>query len=243
MTMSVIRMREYENEQIEIDFELEDRVSRKISPVLLLMKICEQLSNLTYIGGMVSKKTHCLEDVVAKIEEKYYRSFLLFFNGIQGRFSLSPIDNLKMDDYVPLDETNVQIFLCDSDKDSQEPAFMYAYTMEEFSLVREFIEEHEDDNIQIIVGDVTFSKEEFFEFTRPKMYPVYLCNSRAGYSGYALVAATSVKEANEFIQEFKKSDPHNNHDSFGYEDIDASDCMENLLSKESGIIYYGIRYY
>lgn len=199
MTISVIRMRECENEQMEIDFELEDKVSREISPTLLLMKISEQSSNLTYIGGIVSKKTHCLEDFVTKIEEEYYRCSLVFFNGRQGRFSLSPIGYFK--------------------------------------------EEHEDDDINIVIGDVSFSKEEFFELTRPKLYPVYLCNSRANYAGYALVAATSVEEANKYIQEFKKSDPCNNFDSFGYEDIDASDCMENLLAKKCGILYYGIRYF
>lgn len=48
------------------------------------------------------------------------------------------------------------------------------------------------------------------------MFKVYKIHSKPHYAGYALVAANSVEEANEFIKSFEDSDGNNYCDSYGY---------------------------
>lgn len=54
-------------------------------------------------------------------------------------------------------------------------------------------------------------------------FNVYEISSTSDYHGYSLVAAKSASQANTFIEEFKKSDPDNVYDSFGYNFVDESD--------------------
>ena len=75
-----------------------------------------------------------------------------------------------------------------------------------------------------------------------KVYNIYeIYPSKSCYRGISLVAAETVKQANEFISEFIKSDPHNDKDSWGYDYVDDSP-LEHLFSDEPGIIKYGIYY-
>lgn len=77
-----------------------------------------------------------------------------------------------------------------------------------------------------------------------KVYNIYeIYPSKSCYRGISLVAAETVEQANEFINEFIKSDPDNYEDSWGYSYVDGDDLLEHLFSDEPGIIKYGIYYY
>lgn len=74
-----------------------------------------------------------------------------------------------------------------------------------------------------------------------KRYNVYeIIPNSLYYGGMSLVAAESTEEANDFIDEFIKSDTQNYNDSLGYNHIDEYNIMDHLYSDEKGIIYYGI---
>ena len=76
-----------------------------------------------------------------------------------------------------------------------------------------------------------------------KRFNVYEISSAFGYHGYSLVAAKSASQANAFTEEFKKSDPDNVYDSFGYNFVDESDRIPDIYSDTAGFItnriYYG----
>ncbi len=76
-----------------------------------------------------------------------------------------------------------------------------------------------------------------------KVYNVYeIYPSGSCYSGKALVGAESVEQANEFILKFKKEDPLNRYDSWGYGYVDDELPLRHLFSDTLGIINYGIYY-
>ena len=56
------------------------------------------------------------------------------------------------------------------------------------------------------------------------------------------MAAKSASQANTFIEEFKKSDPDNVYDSFGYNFVDESDKIQDIYSDIAGFITYRIYY-
>ena len=76
-----------------------------------------------------------------------------------------------------------------------------------------------------------------------RKYKVYKIDGECCYSGYSLVAAETAEEAREYIRSFKRHDPHNEGNSFGYyEYITDEDQIEGLWAEEPGIIHYGIIY-
>ncbi len=77
---------------------------------------------------------------------------------------------------------------------------------------------------------------------KTEKYNVYEITPKICYGGTSLVAAKSVDEANEYINNFKKSDKYNHDNSWGYENIIESDVIENVWSEDCGIIRYGIYY-
>lgn len=75
-------------------------------------------------------------------------------------------------------------------------------------------------------------------------YNIYAIEPRlACYRGLSLVAANSVEEANHYIDEYKKNDPHNYLDSGGFSEVNKYDIIEGVYSENSGIVYNGISYY
>ena len=70
-----------------------------------------------------------------------------------------------------------------------------------------------------------------------KIEPSYYC-----YRGFSLVAAKSVKEANEYIKNFQEIDKDNSCDSWGYSFVNEFDKIDYLFSTQEGIIEYGIYY-
>ena len=73
-------------------------------------------------------------------------------------------------------------------------------------------------------------------------FNVYEISSAFDYHGYSLVAAKSASQANTFIEEFKKSDPDNVYDSFGYNFVDESDKIQDIYSDIAGFIIHRIYY-
>lgn len=84
--------------------------------------------------------------------------------------------------------------------------------------------------------------EEYEEEVIAQLYKVYKVESELSYTGTSLVAARSAEEANKYIDDFRERDKDNKSDSWGYCYVNESDVLENIFSKESGIIDYGIRY-
>lgn len=75
-------------------------------------------------------------------------------------------------------------------------------------------------------------------------YKVYEIQPRLGcYHGLSLVAAESAEEANYIINEFKKSDFHNDMDSGGYSQVSEHNIIAGLYSEIDGIVHMGIYYY
>ena len=72
-----------------------------------------------------------------------------------------------------------------------------------------------------------------------KVYKVY---PKAHYEGYALVAASSAKEANEFIDSYKEVDKENSSDSWGYSYVNEDDSLDYIFATCTGILDYGIYY-
>ena len=62
------------------------------------------------------------------------------------------------------------------------------------------------------------------------------------YGGFALIAAETADEANEMILDYKKHDPHNQSNSFGFCYVDELDRIYELTSSEKGIIYNRVYY-
>ena len=75
------------------------------------------------------------------------------------------------------------------------------------------------------------------------MYKVYKIEPRRYYHGMALVAAESVEEANEFINSFIKKDVRNYGDSWRYCHVSEYDIIEDIFSKNKGIVFCEIYYY
>ena len=73
-------------------------------------------------------------------------------------------------------------------------------------------------------------------------FNVYEISSAYDYHGYSLVAAESASQANVFIEAFKKSDPDNVYNSFGYNFVDESDRISNIYSDITGFIMHEIYY-
>jgi len=74
------------------------------------------------------------------------------------------------------------------------------------------------------------------------MFKVYKVDSKAYYTGYALVGAHSAEEANEYINDFKTFDSHNDSDSWGYEFVTEDDKLDCIHATSAGILEYGIHY-
>lgn len=75
------------------------------------------------------------------------------------------------------------------------------------------------------------------------MYKVYRIYSKIDYTGYSLIAANTAEEANQMIEDFKKSDSRNLNDSYGYDYVDENDVIENLHADYTGFILHGIDYH
>lgn len=67
-------------------------------------------------------------------------------------------------------------------------------------------------------------------------------NPKFRYDGFALIAAMTAEEANEYIADFKKRDSNNKHDSYGWIYVYEDDVIENLSSSIGGIIYDYVHY-
>lgn len=74
------------------------------------------------------------------------------------------------------------------------------------------------------------------------MNKIYIIPSESGYIGESLVAASNAEEANKMITDFKKSDPYNRYDSFGYGYVTEDDTIEDAEIPHSGFLHHGIRY-
>lgn len=72
------------------------------------------------------------------------------------------------------------------------------------------------------------------------VYQVYPCD--CAYTGYSLVAAKSLEDANRIIQNFRDSDKGNDCDSYAYSDVSETDLIEELTSNSEGIILEGFYY-
>lgn len=79
-----------------------------------------------------------------------------------------------------------------------------------------------------------------------KKYNVYRIDPVGNYHGFGIVAAESVEEANNLIDEFKNQDIRNSMDSGGYSHVDRGDLIYDLYSERKGIIckeiYYNWRF-
>ena len=75
------------------------------------------------------------------------------------------------------------------------------------------------------------------------MYKVYIINPLLScYCGASFVAAKTAQKANEFIKSFKKSDPDNKCNSYGYSFVDEEDALNGIYSDDEGIVHMGISY-
>lgn len=74
------------------------------------------------------------------------------------------------------------------------------------------------------------------------MYKVYHMNPSSCYGGFALIAAMSSEEANEYIANYKEQDASNIGNSYGWTYVYEDDAIENLTSSVCGIIYDYIYY-
>lgn len=63
-------------------------------------------------------------------------------------------------------------------------------------------------------------------------YNVYKIEPDYNYSGFSLVAAENVEEANKIIQKFKSEDEGNTYDSYGYSFIEKYDIIYGIFPKE-----------
>ena len=63
-------------------------------------------------------------------------------------------------------------------------------------------------------------------------FNVYQISPNPGYHGFALVAAESVQEANDFIESYKDEDRNNTFDSWGYSFISDYDLIEGIFQKK-----------
>jgi hypothetical protein len=70
-----------------------------------------------------------------------------------------------------------------------------------------------------------------------RITPYYNC-----YRGESLVAGIDAEDAQSYIREFRRIDENNAQDSYGYDDVAETDCIEHLFSDIQGIIHYGIYY-
>lgn len=74
------------------------------------------------------------------------------------------------------------------------------------------------------------------------MYKVYHMNPGTCYSGFALIAAMSAEEANEYIANYKEQDASNVYNSYGWTYVYEDDVIENLTSSVGGIVYNSVYY-
>lgn len=75
-----------------------------------------------------------------------------------------------------------------------------------------------------------------------KKYKVYRIDTVGNYHGFGIVAAESVEEANNLIDEFKNQDIGNSMNSEGYSYVDREDLIYDLYSERKGIICQEIYY-
>ena len=75
------------------------------------------------------------------------------------------------------------------------------------------------------------------------MYKVYDMMVTGPYNGTVLIAASSAEEANNFIRNFKASDPNNKYNSYAYTpDLTENDVVEGLFAEDSGWVYDRVTY-
>ena len=74
------------------------------------------------------------------------------------------------------------------------------------------------------------------------MYKVYHMNPGACYGGFALIAAMSAEQANEYIANYKEQDASNVYNSYGWAYVYEDDVIENLTSSVGGIVYNYVYY-
>ena len=74
------------------------------------------------------------------------------------------------------------------------------------------------------------------------MYKVYHMNPGTCYDGFALIAAMSAEQANEYIANYKEQDASNVYNSYGWTYVYEDDVIENLTSSVGGIIYNYVYY-
>lgn len=74
------------------------------------------------------------------------------------------------------------------------------------------------------------------------MYKVYHMNPGACYGGFALIAAMSAEEANEYIADYKEQDASNACNSYGWTYVYEDDAIEDLTSSIGGIVYNYVYY-
>ena len=74
-------------------------------------------------------------------------------------------------------------------------------------------------------------------------FPVYKIEPNQNcYCGTALIVAESVDQANNFIDDFIRSDRYNKYDSWGYGYVIEDNRIDCLFSTVTGILDYGIWY-
>ena len=69
---------------------------------------------------------------------------------------------------------------------------------------------------------------------------VYEIGSGLGYSGTALVAAKSAKEANRLIKAFADDDPYDFRGSGGMIPVSEKNVVDGLFAEKEGIVSNGI---
>lgn len=74
------------------------------------------------------------------------------------------------------------------------------------------------------------------------MYKGYHMNPGTCYGGFALIAAMSAEEANEYIANYKEQDASNVYNSYGWIYVYEDDIIENLTSSVGGIVYNYVYY-
>lgn len=62
------------------------------------------------------------------------------------------------------------------------------------------------------------------------------------YGSFALIAAMSAEEANEYIANYKEQDASNVYNSYGWTYVYEDDVIENLTSSVGSIVYNYVYY-
>lgn len=137
-----------------------------------MKEFCRLNGTLTYIGRFAKKETsEVISGDIIQYGDKLYTT------GLSG-VSSSPADTdgmvettvslFETKEYVPeecksLSDCSIRINIWDTNIDTEAPFACYAFYDDELDKAKKFVNDNEDEDIDIFVGDEKVSREEFLE--------------------------------------------------------------------------------